>query len=238
MHFLASRGYRCIAYDRRGFGRSSQPWTGYNHDVFADDLASLIHALDLIDAVLVGAGMGGGDIARYMMRHGTKRVDKVVLLSTVLPFLRRKAGNPDGADGAPFDAMRAGISADRTRFLLDLPMSLYEAAGGASPVAEGVRHWTFGLAMQAALPAVFDCIAAFSETDFRRDLSAINVPALLVHGGADQFTPVEATARRAAELIATSELTVIDAAPHGLWFTHRDQVNALLLRFIGPGGIT
>ena len=232
MRFLASRGYRCIAYDRRGFGRSSQPWAGYQQDTFADDLASLVHALDLIDVVLVGCSMGGGDVVRYVARHAATRVNKIVLLGTFLPFALKSEDNPEGLDSSVFDAMRAAIAADRPEFLRRLHLSFFGVAGAGPSISEGMQQWTFGMSMQAGLPALSDCVTAFASTDFRQDLARIDVPTLILHGGADQLAPVGATGRRAAGMIARSELIVIEGAPHGLWLTHQDQVSASLLAFI------
>ncbi len=236
MRFLASRGYRCIAYDRRGFGRSSQPWDGYGQDVFADDLASLIHALDLIDTILVGCSMGGGDVVRYIARHGARRVDRIVLLGTFLPFALKSGDNPTGLDPSLFDVMQAAIAADRPEFLRKLHQSFFGIAGAGPSISEGMQQWTFGMSMQAGLPALSDCVTTFAETDFRQDLAGIDLPTLILHGGADQLAPVGATCRRAAGMIARSELIVIEGAPHGFWLTHHDQVNTSLLAFIGQPG--
>lgn len=238
MRFLASRGYRGIAYDRRGFGRSSQPWNGYQQDTFADDLASLIHALDLVDTILVGCSMGGGDVVRYIARHGARRVDKIVLLGTYLPFAMKSADNPMGIEPSLFDAMRSAIAADRPEFLRKLQQSFFGVAGAGPCMSEGMQQWTFGMSMQAGLPGVFDCVTAFAGTDFRRDLAGIDVPTLIMHGGADQLAPVQATGERTAALILGSKLIVIDGAPHGLWLTHQNQVNASLLKFFGEPGHT
>ena len=232
MRFLADRGFRCIAHDRRGFGRSSQPWDGYAFDTFADDLAALVQSLDLIDAVLVGFGMGCGEVARTIGRHGTARVAKAALISTVTPLLIKTAANPSGVDRASFDAMRAGIVTSRPQFCASFGPLCYGANQPGAALADGVLEWTFGLAMQASPTATYDCVAASSETDFAADLAAFDVPTLVLHGDADAMTPYALTAPRTAQAIKLARLEIYHGAPHGLWLTHKDRVNADLLAFI------
>lgn len=232
MMFLASRGFRCIAHDRRGFGRSGQPWTGYDYDTFADDLASLMQSLDLIDAVLVGFSMGGGEVARYIGRHGTWRVAKAVLMSAVTPMLMRTDGNPDGVDPAAFDSIRAGLMSNRQGFMAGFGPVFYGASRPGAALPDGVLDWTFGMAMQTSPKATYDCVTALSETDFRTDLAAFDVPTLVLHGDEDQVVPYGPTGPRSAQAIAGARLVTYGGAPHGLFLTHKDRVNADLLSFI------
>ncbi|MGH7414003.1 MAG: alpha/beta fold hydrolase [Candidatus Rokuibacteriota bacterium] len=233
MTFLAAQGFRCVAHDRRGFGRSSQPWTGYEYDTFAEDLSTLIEALDLKDITLVGFSMGGGEVARYIGRQGTKRVSKAVLIGAVPPLLLKTADHPEGVDRTVFDGLRAGISADRPQFFADFGKVFMGAnRPGAKVVSPGVLDWTFFMAMQASLKGTLDCVAAFSETDFRPDLKAFDVPTLVIHGDDDQVVPLEITGRASAKAIPGARLQVYKGAPHGLCFTHKDQINADLLAFL------
>jgi pimeloyl-ACP methyl ester carboxylesterase len=232
MEFLASRGLRCVAHDRRGFGRSSQPWNGNNYDTMADDIAAVMDALDLRDATLVGFSMGGGDVARYLSRHGAGRVSKAVLIGAVTPFLLKTADNPNGADKSVFDGMRAGITADRAEFFNGFGRVFMGADNPALKVSEGVLRQNHGMALMASLKSTLDCVIAFSETDFRPDMAAFTMPTLIIHGDVDTIVPIDLTAREAHKAIPGSRLEVYAGAPHGLCFTHKDKMNADLLAFI------
>jgi len=231
MFFLASRGFRCIAHDRRGHGRSSQPWGGQTMDVYADDLAVLVEALDLRDAIHVGHSTGGGEVARYIARHGTGRVAAAVLVSSVPPLLLKTPANPGGAPIEAFDQIRAAVLADRAQFFKDLSATFYGANRAGSTVSQGVRDAFFLQGMAASLNACHDCVKAFSETDQTEDLKAIDVPALVIQGDDDQIVPIQAAALRQAELIPDAELKVYEGAPHGLPTTLKDRLNGDLLQF-------
>ena len=233
MMFLASHGYRCIAHDRRGHGRSSQPWSGNEMDTFADDLSALIETLDLKNAVLIGFSMGGGEVARYIGRHGTKRVAKAALISAVPPLMLKTAFNPDGLPIEVFNGIRQGSLADRSQLYKDLASGPF--FGGNRPgskVLQGMidSFWLQG--MQAGHKNTFDCIKAFSETNFTEDLKKFDVPTLIVHGDDDQIVPIGAAALHSAKLIKNSTLKIYKGAPHGLIYTHKDQLNADLLAFL------
>jgi pimeloyl-ACP methyl ester carboxylesterase len=229
---LASQGLRCIAHDRRGFGRSSQPWSGYDYDTFADDLATLIDTLDLNEVTLVGFSMGGGEVARYIGRHGTKRIARAVLMSAVTPLLLKQPDHPEGVEQPVFDGIRAGIAADRPQFFKDFGKAFFGANRPGSKVSEGILIWNLNLALQASLKGTLDCVTAFSATDFRADLKAFNVPTLVMHGDDDQIVPIDITGRAAAKAIPQARLKVYAGAPHGLYFTHKDELSADLLSFI------
>ncbi|MBB3214220.1 pimeloyl-ACP methyl ester carboxylesterase [Herbaspirillum sp. Sphag1AN] len=232
MNFLAERGYRVIAYDRRGFGRSSQPWDGYNYDTFADDLAQLLERLDLKEVTLVGFSMGGGDVARYIGRFGTTRVAKVVLLGAVTPIFGKTQDHPQGVDKAVFDGIKQGLRADRAQFLSDFSTPFFGTNRPGHKVSQGVLAQTFNIAMLASIKGTLDCVTAFSETDFRADLKGFNVPTLVIHGDDDQIVPLEATGKLAAELVPGAKLKVYAGAPHALAFTHKDLLNEDLLSFL------
>jgi non-heme chloroperoxidase len=227
MLFLGSRGYRVIAHDRRGHGRSSQPWGGNEMDTYADDLATLVEALDLRGAVHVGHSTGGGEVARYIGRHGNRRVAKAVLIGAVPPLMLKTAANPGGLPIEVFDGIRAKVLADRSQFFQDLTTPFY---GGLASQGMKESFWLQG--MLAGYKAVYDCIKAFSETDFTEDLKRFEVPTLIVHGDADQIVPIGASALASAKLVAGAELKVYPGAPHGLAETHRDQLNADLFSFL------
>jgi pimeloyl-ACP methyl ester carboxylesterase len=229
---LASQGLRCIGYDRRGFGRSSQPWTGYDYDTFADDLKTLIETLDLKDVTLVGFSMGGGEVARYIGRHGLQRISKAALVGAVTPLLLKRDDHPDGVERATFDGIRSGITADRPQFFSDFGKAFMGANRSGANISQGVLDWTLFMAMQASLKGTLDCVAAFSETDFRPDLKAFKLPTLIIHGDDDQIVPLEITGRAAAKAIPGSRLQVYKGAPHGLYFTHQEQMNTDLHSFI------
>ena len=232
MVFLSQHGYRTIAHDRRGHGRSSQPWNGNDMDTYADDLAELTAALDLKDAVHVGHSTGGGEVARYIGRHGTSRVAKAVLIGAVPPLMLKTEANPDGLPMEAFDKIRAGVHADRSQFFQDLTMPFYGANRPGATVSQGLRNSFWIQGMQAGLNAVYDCIKAFSETDFTEDLKKIDVPTLILHGDDDQIVPINDSAMLSAALVKGSTLKVYPGAPHGMCSTLKDQVNADLLAFI------
>ncbi|MFJ3055284.1 alpha/beta fold hydrolase [Herbaspirillum sp. NPDC087042] len=232
MHFLAQRGYRVIAYDRRGFGRSSQPWNGYNYDTFADDLAELMNHLDLQGATLVGFSMGGGDVARYIGRHGNKRVAKAALLGAVTPIFGQTADFPQGVPAAVFDGIKAGLSKDRAQFISDFATPFFGTNRAGHQVSAGILAQTFNIAMLASLKGTIDCVTAFSQTDFRADLDKFSFPTLVIHGDDDQIVPFETTGKLVAQQVPGAQLKVYAGAPHALCFTHKDQVNADLLAFL------
>jgi non-heme chloroperoxidase len=232
MVFLASHGYRCVAHDRRGHGRSSQSWNGNEMDTYADDLAELVHALDLRNAVHVGHSTGGGEVARYIGRHGTKRVAKAVLIGAVPPLMLKTAVNPGGLPLDVFNAMRAGVLADRSQFFKDLTTPFYGANRHGAVVSQGLRDSFWLQGMQAGLKGVIDCIKAFSETDFTEDLKAIDVPTFIMHGDDDQIVPIGASAMLSSKLVKGSTLKIYPGLSHGMCSVNKDQINADLLAFI------
>ncbi|MFA5900258.1 MAG: alpha/beta hydrolase [Hyphomicrobium sp.] len=236
MFFLASRGYRCIAHDRRGHGRSGQPWSGNDMDTYADDLAQLVERLDLTDAIHVGHSTGGGEVARYIGRHGTKRVAKAVLISSVPPLMLKTVANPLGAPIEVFDQLRAGVEADRSQFFKDLSLPFFGYNRPGAKVSEGVRNSFWLQSMTAGFPAAYFCIKAFSETDQTADLKKFDIPTLLIQGDDDQIVPIAAASAQQAKLIKGAEYKVYKGAPHGLCTTLKDQVNADLLAFIAGKG--
>jgi non-heme chloroperoxidase len=232
MLFLASHGCRCIAHDRRGHGRSSQPWNGYDYDTFADDLATLVETLDLNDVIHVGHSMGGGEVARYIGRHGTKRVAKAVLIAAVTPLMLKTTANPGGLPMEAFDKIRAGVLADRSQFFKELTMAFYGYNRPDAKVSEGVRDSFWLQGMLASLKGTLECIKAFSETDFTEDLKKCDVPTLILHGDDDQIVPIADSALLSAKLVKNSTLNVYKGAPHGLCTTLKQEVNEDLLAFI------
>jgi non-heme chloroperoxidase len=236
MFFLASRGYRCIAHDRRGHGRSSQPWQGNDMDTYADDLAELVTALDLTDAIHVGHSTGGGEVARYIGRYGTGRVAKAVLIGSVTPVRLKTQANPGGAPIEAFDQIRTAVIADRYQFWKDLSMPFYGYNRPGAKVSEGVRESFVLQGMMAGLPASYFCIKAFSETDLTEDLKKIDVPTLVLHGDDDQIVPIANSALLSAKIVKDAVLKVYPGAPHGLCTTIKDQVNEDLLAFISGRG--
>jgi len=232
MSFLASRGYRCMAHDRRGHGRSSQSWDGHDLDTYADDLAELVEKLDLRDVVHVGHSTGGGEVARYIGRHGTARVAKAVLIGAICPLMLKTPGNPGGQPIEAFDQIRAGVRADRSQFFKDLSMAFYGYNRPGATVSEGVRDSFWLQGMMAGFPAAYFCIKAFSETDTTEDLKKFDVPTLIIHGDDDQIVPIGASAMLTSKLVDGAKLAVIKGAPHGLCTTRKDEVNAELLAFI------
>jgi non-heme chloroperoxidase len=231
MFFLASRGYRCIAHDRRGHGRSSQPWTGNDMNTYADDLAELVQQLDLKNAIHVGHSTGGGEVARYIARHGTKRVAKAVLIASVPPIMVKTAANPGGLPLSVFDGLRASVVADRSQFWKELSMPFYSYNRPGAKVSEGVRESFWLQGMMASFPAAYFCIKAFSETDQTEDLKKFDVPTLIIQGDDDQIVPFADAGALQAKLVKGAVLKVYKGAPHGLCTTHKDQVNEDLLAF-------
>ena len=231
MFFLASRGYRCIAHDRRGHGRSSQPWGGNDMDTYADDLAELVQKLDLKNAIHVGHSTGGGEVARYIARHGTKRVAKAVLIASVPPIMLKTAANPAGLPISVFDGLRTSVVADRSQFWTDLSMPFYSYNRPGAKVSEGVRHSFWLQGMMAGFPAAYFCIKAFSETDQTEDLKKFDVPTLVIQGDDDQIVPFADAGALQAKLVKGATLKIYKGAPHGLCTTHKEQVNEDLLAF-------
>jgi non-heme chloroperoxidase len=232
MVFLASSGYRCIAHDRRGHGRSSQPWHGNEMDTYADDLATLIETLDLKDAVLVGHSTGGGEVARYIGRHGTQRVAKAVLVSAVPPLMLKTPANPAGLPIEAFDAIRAGVAADRSQFFKDLSAPFFGANRPVNRATQGMRDAFWLNGMLCGQKGALDCIKAFSETDFTEDLKKFDVPTLVLHGEDDQIVPIGASAQLSSKLVKDATLKVYPGGPHGLPDTHKEELNADLLAFL------
>ena len=232
LFFVASNGYRAIAHDRRGHGRSGQPWDGNDMDTYADDLAALMEALDLRDAVLVGHSTGGGEVTRYIGRHGTSRLSKAALVGAVPPLMLKTAANPGGLPIEAFNDIRAGVTADRSQFYKDLSAPFYGANRPGTQVSQGVRDafWLWG--MQVGLKGALDCIKAFSETDMTEDLKRFDRPTLIVHGDDDQIVPIEASALLSSKIVKDATLKVYPGAPHGLMSTHKDQLNADILSFL------
>jgi len=231
MFFLASRGYRCIAHDRRGHGRSSQPWNGNDMDTYADDLATLVEALDLKNAIHVGHSTGGGEVARYIGRHGTKRVAKAVLIGAIPPLMLKTAANPGGTPIEAFDQIRASVLADRSQFFKDLIMPFYGYNRPGAKISEGVRESFWLQGMMCGFPGAYFCIKAFSETDLTEDLKKMDVPTLFLHGDDDQIVPIADSAMLAVKLVKNGTLKIYKGAPHGMCTTHKDQVNEDLLAF-------
>jgi len=232
MIFLAARGYRCIAHDRRGHGRSDQPWNGNDMDTYADDLAELVTKLNLESAIHVGHSTGGGEVTRYIGRHGTKRVAKAVLISAVPPLMLKTDANPGGLPLAAFDEIRAGVLTDRAQFFKDLSAPFYGANRPNSKVSQGLRDSFWLQGMLCGHKAAFDCIKAFSETDLTEDLKKFDVPTLIVHGDDDQIVPIGASALLSSKIVKGAILKVYTGAPHGMCSTLKDRVNAELLAFI------
>jgi len=231
MLFLGSHGYRCIAHDRRGHGRSGQPWAGNEMDTYADDLAELVKALDLKDAIHVGHSTGGGEVARYIGRHGSSRVSAAVLIGAVPPLMLKTDANPGGLPIEVFDQIRAGVLADRSQFFKDLSAPFYGANRPGSKVSQGLRDSFWLQGMLCGLKAAYDCIKAFSETDFTEDLKKIDVPTLFLHGDDDQIVPIADSAMLSVKLVKGATLKVIPGAPHGMCSTRKDEINAELFAF-------
>lgn len=232
MVFLASHGYRCIAPDRRGHGRSDQPWNGNEMNTYADDLAELFESLGLKGATLIGHSTGGGEVARYIGRHGTSRIAKTVLMGSVTPLMLKTKANPDGLPIAKFDEIRTGVAADRSQFFKDLTTPFYGANREGHKVSQGIRDGFWFQGMQGGLKNELDCIKAFSETDFTEDLKKFDIPTLIIHGDDDQIVPIATTALLTAKLVKNSKLVIYKGGSHGLADTHKDKLNDDLLAFI------
>lgn len=231
MLFLGAHGYRCIAHDRRGYGRSSQPWNGNDMDTYADDLATLVETLDLKNVIHVGHSTGGGEVARYIGRHGTKRVAKAVLIGSVTPLMLKTAANPGGLPIKIFDEIRANVLADRSQFFKDLTIPFYGANRPGAKVSQGLRDSFWLQGMQAGFKGVMNCIKAFSETNFTEDLKKFDVPTLILHGDDDQIVPIGASAQLSYKIVKGATLRIYPGAPHGMCSTLKDQVNEDLLAF-------
>ena len=231
MVYLGLHGYRCIAHVRGGHGRSSQPWSGNEMDTYADDLAALVEGLDLQNAIHVGHSTGGGEVARYIGRHGTKRVAGAALIGAVPPLMLKTPANPGGLPIEVFDQLRASVQADRSQFWKDLSLPFYGYNLPGAKVSEGVRESFWLQGMMAGFPAAYFCIKAFSETDLTEDLKKIDVPTLILHGDDDQIVPIAASAMLSSKLVKNATLKVYKGAPHGMCTTLKDQVSADLLAF-------
>jgi len=232
MHVLAQQGFRAVAHDRRGHGRSDQSSSGNDMDTYADDLGAVIETLDLRNVTLVGHSTGGGEVVRYIGRHGTARVSKVVLIAAVPPLMLKTEANPEGLPREVFDSIRAAVASDRSQFYKDLALQFYGANRAGAKVSQGILDQFWLWSMQSGLRNAYDCIKAFSETDFTEDLRKIDVPTLVLHGEDDQIVPVNDSARKSARLIQGARDIYYPGAPHGLTATHQDQVNAELLAFL------
>jgi len=232
MFFFASNGFRCIAHDRRGHGRSSQTWTGNDMDTYADDLATLVETLDLRDAIHIGHSTGGGEVARYIGRHGTKRVAKAVLIGAVPPLLLKTETNPDGLPIEVIDGFRKSVQADRNQFMTDFRVPFFGFNRPGAKVSQGLLDSFLFQSMLASLPATYDCIKAFAQTDFTEDLKRFDVPTLIMHGDDDQVVPIGITALVSAKLVKNSTLKIYPGLPHGMCATHKDIINADLLEFV------
>jgi non-heme chloroperoxidase len=229
---IADLGMRAIAYDRRGFGRSSQPWNGYDYDTFADDLAAVIEATGAQNATLVGFSMGGGEVARYMSRHDGRNVAQAVLVSAVVPYMLKTPDNADGVDGSVFDQMITNLKEDRAHFFTGFFKNFFGQGVISKAVSEEVLEWARDVAMMASLKATIGCVEAFGRTDFRSDLNQFNVPTLIIHGTADKTVPIDSSGRASARMIRQSHLIEYDGAPHGLFVTHKEQLTGDLLAFL------
>lgn len=232
MNFLAERGFRCIAHDRRGHGRSGQPWNGNDMDTYADDLAQLFNHLDLRDAILIGHSAGGGEVTRYLGRHGTRRVAKAVLVGAVLPLMLKTERNPGGLPLSVFDEIRAGVTKDRSQFYKDLSLPFYGYNRPGAKISEGIREKFWLQGMQGSIKGEYDCIEAFSETDFHEDLKKIDIPVHVMHGDDDQLVPIGASAYLSSKILKHSTLKVYKGYPHGMCTIHADEINADILAFI------
>ena len=229
---LADAGYRVISYDRRGFGESSKPWSGYDYDTLARDLKDIIETLKLEDVILIGFSMGGGEVARFIGEYGTSSIAKAVLVSAVTPFMLKTEDN-DAVDASVFEGMKEGISKDRPQFFKEFGKNFfnYNSLKGER-ISETMLQLTWNLAMQGSRKATLDCVDSFGRTDFRVDCKKFDIPTLIVHGDEDQIVPIDVSAKKAGELISTSQLEVIKGAPHGLMMTHHEEFNSILLKFL------
>ncbi|WP_207428714.1 alpha/beta fold hydrolase [Pedobacter sp. SYSU D00535] len=232
MSVLPEMGFRCVAYDRRGFGKSDKPWAPYNYDVLADDLKAVLDQLDLHNVTLVGFSMGGGEVVRYMSRHHGARVAKVVLISSITPLTMKTDDNPDGVPPEKLQQILSELQTDRAGFLADFGKQFYGVSWLNHPASQAMLDWNLTVAMQASPKATLDCAHAFAETDFRDEMNSINVPVLIIHGASDETVPIKATSEKAAELIPGAEFIVYEDAPHGLFFTHKQKLNEDLIEFL------
>jgi non-heme chloroperoxidase len=232
--FVASNGYRAIAHDRRGHGRSGQPWNGNDMDTYADDLAELMDQLDLRDAVLVGHSTGGGEVVRYLGRHGSSRVARAITVGAVPPLMLKTDANPGGTPIEAFDAIRQGVLADRSQFYKDLSAPFYGANRPGSTVSQGLRDSFWAMSILVGLKGAYDCVKAFSETDMTEDLKRIDIPFLIIHGDDDQIVPIDDSAKLSVQLVKGATLKIYPGAPHGLANTtaYKDTLNSDLLAFI------
>jgi pimeloyl-ACP methyl ester carboxylesterase len=228
---LVEAGFRVVAYDRRGFGKSSQPYSGYDYDTMADDLAAILDGLDLQEATLVGFSMGGGEVARYMSRHGGRRVAKAALVSAVTPYLLKTDDNPDGVDGGIFDGMIEGLRKDRPNFLATFAKSFFNAGMLNFQISSEILQQFVDQALEASPKATIECVKAFGRTDFRADMAHFKVPTLIIHGDADQTVPMDASAARVPALVPGAELKVYEGSPHGLHITDKDRLAEDLIAF-------
>jgi non-heme chloroperoxidase len=235
MMFLTPHGFRCIAHDRRGHGRSSQPWDGNDMNTYADDLAELVEHLGITEAIHVGHSTGGGEVVRYIARHGTSRVAKIVLISAIPPLMLKTPANPGGLPIEVFDQIRAGIQADRSQYFKDLSAPFYGANRAGSKVSQGLRDSFWLQSMLCGIKAAYDCVKAFSETDQTEDLKKIDVPTLILHGDDDQIVPIDDSARLSVKLVKGAVLKVYPGAPHGMPSTRKDEINPDLLAFCKAG---
>lgn len=229
---LTEAGYRVVSYDRRGFGRSGQPFGGYDYDTMADDLASVMSALDLRDATICGFSMGGGEVVRYLTRHGTAKLRQTVLIASIAPFMKKTGDNKNGVDESVFTQMKDAVRKDRAGFMWDFFPGFYGNDTDAGGVSDAVLRWTFSMAMMASPKATIDCIDAFGQTDLRGDMEAFDTPTLLIHGTGDEIVPIDTSGRAAAKMLKEAELKEYDGAPHGLLSTHAEQVNRDLVDFL------
>lgn len=230
---LPKYGFRCIAYDRRGFGKSDKPWSGYDYDTLASDLNSLLQKLDLNHVTLVGFSMGGGEVVRYISKYGTSRIAKAILISSVAPYLLKTDDNPDGVDQEAFDGFVENLEDDRPEFLSTFGKQFYGVNFISKPVSKSILEWNQMLALQGSPQATTACIRAFSETDFRSEMHALNaIPTLIIHGSSDSTVPIEPTGNQAADLVPNAQYIVYDGAPHGLFYTEKEKLNTDLIQFI------
>ena len=229
---IADAGMRAISYDRRGFGRSDQPWSGYDYDSLADDLAAVMEQTMAQDATLVGFSMGGGEVARYLSRHGGKQVKQAVLIASVVPYMLKTSDNPEGVDPSVFDEMTQAMKEDRAKFWLGFFKHFFGVGLVTSPVSNEVIDWARSVSMQAGLKPTLACAKAFATTDFRGDLASFKVPTLIIHGTADKTVPIDTAGRKAAHGIPHAKLIEYDGAPHGLFASHKNKLIADVLEFL------
>ncbi|HEY0056821.1 MAG TPA: alpha/beta hydrolase [Pedobacter sp.] len=232
MRVLPEMGFRCIAYDRRGFGKSDKPWNGYDYDALTDDLKAVLDQLDLQNVTLVGFSMGGGEVVRYFSRYGGARVSKVVLVSSIAPLTMQTDDNPDGVSQEKLDEIASQLQTDRAGFLTEFAKKFYGVNLLHHPVSQGTLDWNLTVAMQASPKATLDCAHSFSETDFRSEMTSITVPTLIIHGDSDQTVPIKATSAKAAQMIPGAEFVVYEGSPHGLFLTDKERLNADLIEFV------